>query len=203
MALDSQASQSRNLAASAGRWSARHRGKVIAAWLAFVFVSVLVGGALGMKEIADEDLGSGQSKQADQLVADGFPDRANEEVLIQGRGDVTPADPRFKAAVNDVVTALSGFETVRAVQSPLAPGNAAQVLRDSGRSALVTFDLLGDEVELEDRVTAVQAAVARVQEDHPDVRVESFGDASADKALATSSRRTSRRPRCSRCRSRS
>lgn len=42
----------RNLAARAGRWSAQHRRKAIFGWLAFVLVSVMLGGALGMKEIA-------------------------------------------------------------------------------------------------------------------------------------------------------
>jgi len=175
--------QSRNLAARAGRWSARHRRTAILGWLAFVLVSVMLGSALGMKEIATEDLGDGESKRADQTLADGFPDRASEEVLVQGRGNVKADDPRFTAAVRDVVRSLSGFETVRDVKSPLDSGNAAQFSPD-GRSALVTFDLLGDDDELEDNVTPVLAAMARVQSANPALRVEEFGDASTDKALS-------------------
>jgi anti-anti-sigma factor len=177
--------ESRNFAARAGRWSAQHRGKVILGWLAFVLVAVVVGGALGMKEIASEDLGSGESRQADQLIADGFPDRANEEVLVQGRGDVTATDPRFRAGVADVVATLSRFRTVREIQSPLEPGNESQVSKD-GRSALVTFDLLGDDDQLDSRVEPVLAAVARVQDRHPALRVEEFGDASTNKAVSDS-----------------
>ena len=92
----------------------------------------MLGGALGMKEIASEDLGDGESKRADQTLADGFPDRASEEVLVQGRGDVKADDPRFTAAVKDVVRALSGFETVRDIESPLETGNSA---RSSPRTA--------------------------------------------------------------------
>ena len=175
--------QSRNTAARAVRWSAQHRKKAIFGWLAFVLVSVIVGGALGMKEIAAEDLGDGESKRADQTLADGFPDRASEEVLVQGRGNVKADDPRFTAAVRDVVRSLSSFETVRDVKSPLDSGNAAQFSPD-GRSALVTFDLLGDDDELEDNVTPVLAAMARVQSANPALRVEQFGDASTDKALS-------------------
>ena len=120
--------QPRNLAARAGRWSARHRKKAVFGWLAFVLVSVVLGGALGMKEIASEDLGDGESKRADQTLADGFPDRASEEVLVQGRGDIKADDPRFTAAVKEVVRALSGFETVRDIKSPLEPGNCVAVL---------------------------------------------------------------------------
>jgi anti-anti-sigma factor len=177
--------QSRNLAARAGRWSAKHRKKAILGWLAFVLVSVMLGGALGMKEIASEDLGDGESKRADQTLADGFPDRASEEVLVQGRGGVNADDPRFAAGVRDVVRSLSRFETVRDIESPLAAGNAAQISPD-GRSALVTFDLLGDDDQLENNVEPVLAAVDRVQAAHPDLRVEQFGDASTDKALSES-----------------
>ena len=175
--------QKRNLAARAGRWSARHRRKAILGWLAFVVISVLLGGALGMKEIATEDLGDGESKQADQILADAFPDRASEEVLIQGQRGIEADDPRFNAAVGEVVRTVSGFNTVRNVRSPLDPGNASNISPD-GRSALVTFDLLGDDDELEDNVTPVQEAVQRVQSANPDLLIEQFGDASADKALS-------------------
>jgi RND superfamily putative drug exporter len=173
----------RNLAASAGRWSSTHRRKAILGWLAFVVISVLLGGALGVKEIAGEDLGDGESKQADQILADAFPDRASEEVLVQGQGEVGADDPRFRAAVGDVVRAVSGFDTVTNVQSPLEPGNASHISPD-GRSALVTFDLLGDDDELEDNVTPVQGAVERVQSANPGLLIEQFGDASVNKALS-------------------
>jgi RND superfamily putative drug exporter len=175
--------ESRNLAARTGRWSAKHRRIAIFGWLAFVLVSVMLGGAVGMKEIASEDLGDGESKQADQILADGFPDRASEEVLVQGRGDVKADDPRFTAAVEDVTRSLSRFDTVRHIKSPLESGNSSQLSPD-GRSALVTFDLLGDDDQLEDNVTPVLAATARVQSENPDVRVEQFGDASTNKALS-------------------
>ena len=78
-----------------------------------------------MKEIASENLGDGESKQADQIIADAFPDQAGEEVLIQGQGGLEADDPRFRKAVGEVVRAVSGFDTVRNVQSPLEPGNAS------------------------------------------------------------------------------
>ena len=175
--------KSRNLAARMGRWSATHRRKAILGWLAFVLASTVLGGALGMKEIADEDIGSGESRRAAQTLADGFPDRADEEVLVQGRGGVKADDPRFRAGVKDVVESLGKFKTVRAIESPLEPGNASLFAPDE-RSALVTFDLLGDDKELEDNVEPVLAAVARVQAAHPDLRVEQFGDASTNKAVS-------------------
>ena len=175
----------RNFAARAGRWSAQHRRKAIVGWLVFVVVAMAIGGSLGTKEIATEDQGTGESKRADQTLADGFPDRASEEVLIQGRGDVTVEDPRFTAAVAEVVDELSQFDTVQDVKSPLDVTNQGQVSPDK-RSALATFELLGDDEELEENVEPVLGAVARVQDDHPELRVEQFGDASADKAISES-----------------
>jgi anti-anti-sigma factor len=173
----------RNLAARAAGWSSRHRKKAIFGWLAFVFVGFALVGGVGIQEISSEDLGSGDSKKANQLLADEFPDRAGEQVLFQGRGGVAPGDPRFDAAVRDVERALARFQYVREVQSPLEPGNQAQFSED-GRSALLTFDLLGDEEQVEERVEPVLAAVNRVQRAHPDLRVEQFGGASANKQLS-------------------
>ena len=175
----------RNFAARAGRWSAQHRRKAIVGWLVFVVVAMAIGGSLGTKEIATEDQGTGESKRADQTLADGFPDRASEEVLIQGRGDVTIEHPRFTAAVAEVIDELSQFDTVEDVKSPLDVTNQGQVSSDR-RSALVTFELLGDDEELEANVEPVLESVARVQDDHPELRVEQFGDASADKAISES-----------------
>ncbi len=193
--------QSRNLAARAGRWSAKHRRKAILGWLAFVVISVLLGGALGMKEIASEDLGDGESKRADQTLADGFPDRASEEVLIQGRGNIKADDPRFTAAVKDVVQSLSGFETVRDVKSPLEPGNSSQFSPD-GRSALVTFDLLGDDDVIEDNVTPVLEAVERVESANPACASRSSATRARTRHFRRPSRTTCARRRRSRCRSR-
>src|SRR3954452_23267720 len=76
-----------NLAARAGRWSAHNRKKAIWGWIAFVVLATVLGGAVGMKKIADEDLGSGESRTADRAVADaGFPKHADEQVLVQAKG---------------------------------------------------------------------------------------------------------------------
>jgi anti-anti-sigma factor len=175
----------RNLAARAAYWSAQHRKKAIFGWLAFVLIGAFLIGAVGLNTIAEEDLGSGESKEADQILADGFPDRASEEVLIQGQEGVTARDPRFTDTVRDVESRLRRFDTVRDIQSPLEPGNRSQFSED-GRSALVTFDLLGDEDQLDTRVEPVLAAMRSVQAEHPGLRVEQFGGASTGKALTES-----------------
>jgi anti-anti-sigma factor len=174
-----------NLAQRAARWSARHRRVAILGWLALVIVSVLIGGALGTSHIADEDLGSGESRQADRILADaGFNDRASEQVLIQPQGaSLTVRDPAFRAGVNDVVVRLRRFPTITDLKSPLARGNEGQVSRDR-RSALVLFDIRGDAETAKDRVGPILDAVAQLDRAHPQLRIEEFGAASADKALS-------------------
>jgi RND superfamily putative drug exporter len=172
-----------NLAARAAHWSSKHRRKAILGWLACVVVGLVLVTQLGIEQIPEEDLGSGDSKKADQLLADRFPDRVGEEVLFQGRGEVTARDPRFREAVREVDRGLGRFDYVQEIESPLAPGNRSQFSKD-GRSALLTFEIRGDEDQAEEDVTDVLAAVARVQAAHPELRVEEFGGASAGKALS-------------------
>ena len=53
-----------NLAARAGRWSARHRKKAIFGWLAFVILAVVIGGSVGTRTLTDEEYGMGESGRA-------------------------------------------------------------------------------------------------------------------------------------------
>ncbi len=172
--------QKNNLAARAGRWSAHHRKRAILGWIAFVILATVAGGAVGQRMLADEDTGNGESRAADQAIAAaGFPKKTEEQVLVQGKG---PRDAATKAAVGDVVKRLRAAPHVVEVESPYAKGNTGQLSRD-GRSALVTFKLQGEDDVAKDRVDAALAATAAAQRAHPQLRIEQFGDASADKAL--------------------
>jgi uncharacterized membrane protein YdfJ with MMPL/SSD domain len=174
-----------NLAQRIGRWSAGHRRIAISGWIGLVIACVVVGNAVGTTYLAHEDLGTGQSRQADQLLADaGFSDRANEEVLVQARRPgLTVRDPAFRRGVQDVVARLRRFPTATNVMSPLAPQDPGQVSPDR-RSALVQFDIRGDSDATKARVGPILAAVAQLDRAHPGLRIEEFGDASAEKALS-------------------
>ena len=174
--------QSRNLAARAGRWSAAHRKTAIFGWLGLVVLSLVIGGALGTKAIKDEDQGTGQSHAAQQVINHNFPEKGDENVLIQARsGGLRPSSPHFRAAVHDVVGAVSGYRTVSEVKSPLH-GGGGLVSRD-GRSALVEFSVAGDSELAKQRIGPIEASVAKAARAHPELRIEEFGSASASKAL--------------------
>ena len=181
--------QSRNLAARAGRWSATHRRIAIVGWFAFVILALMVGSAIGVEEIQDEDSGVGEAREADRAVADAFPENSAETVLVQSRGGVTADQPEFRAVVDDVVRELESTDDVVDVESPYSAGTAGGISQD-GTSALVAFEIPdpGDDadVTVEDLVEAPLATVDRLGEAHPEFRIEEFGDASANKALSES-----------------
>jgi uncharacterized membrane protein YdfJ with MMPL/SSD domain len=172
---------SRNLAARAGRWSARHRKKAIFGWLAFVIAAFAIGNAVGTQSLKPSQYGVGESGRADKTIDDAFPDRAAEEVLVQSETKGT-GELDFKIAVNQVVGALRRTKYVRDVKNPYAPGNQGQLSSD-GKSALVDFNIPGDPDQVKDRVDAPEKTVAALQKSHPGFRIEEFGDASADKAI--------------------
>jgi uncharacterized membrane protein YdfJ with MMPL/SSD domain len=172
--------RNRNLAARAGRWSAQHRKKAILGWLAFVILAVFIGGSVGTKTLDDADYGTGESGRADKAVNAAFPESEGESVLIQSQNGARTNDPRFKAVVADTVERLEGTKGIRDVSDPYAEGSAGQLSKD-GRSALVTFEIPGDEPV--DKVDAPLAKVAALDREHTGFRVEEFGGASADKAL--------------------
>ncbi len=150
----------------------------------------MLGGSIGTESIEDEDQGVGESREADHAVADAFPENADETVLIQSEDAGPTADtPAFRAVVDDVVGRLESTENVVDVESPYFAGSEGAISRD-GHSALVTFEIPDpgedSDVTTEDLVEAPLAAVASLDEAHPEFRVEEFGDASADKELSES-----------------
>ena len=99
--------RSTNIAARMGRWSARHRKTAIFGWLAFVVAAVVIGGALGTKQLGDNDTLPGESGRAARILDEGFEQPAGETVLVQSR-TLTADSPAFRAAVDDVVRRVSG-----------------------------------------------------------------------------------------------
>ncbi len=173
--------QRRNLTARVATWSARHRRIAILGWMAFVVAAVVLGSAVGTKHIASDNNGVGESARADRIINAKFPQYSGEQVLIQSK-KLTVRDPHFQAAVRDVVERVSATGTVQDLRSPLAPANRGEISRD-GHSALVSFQIAGDQSHADDQVGASLAATAAAQKAHPGLRIEQAGDASADKAL--------------------
>ena len=166
-------------------------------------LSLAVGSFVGTKTIADEDNGNGDSGPAiASSPTPGFPMTSSEQVLIQARGTRRVDDAAFRAAIHDVESAARARSPRRRARVSARRRQRGQVSAD-GRSALVSFELRGDDDQAAERVDATLAAVADAQYAHPDLRIEEFGDASIEKAAERQPRaRTSSAPRACRCRSR-
>jgi RND superfamily putative drug exporter len=150
--------------------------------MVFVTAAFAIGGSVGQRNLTDAEMGNGQSGKGTSVYAAAFPKQSGEQVLIQGRGIVHVWSPELKAAVRDVIRRLSTVPDVSQIRSPLVAANAGQVSADQ-RSVLVTFQLAGDPAHTQVRVVAALHATAAAQRANPAVRIEEFGDASANRAL--------------------
>ena len=164
-----------NLAARMGRWSADHWKTATFGWIAFVLVTFALGMA-GTVSIDPNTAGPRESGRMDRILDAGFKRPAGETVLIQSTSGST-TDPRFQAAVGDVVSRLSKLEAVQNVRT-------GETSRD-GRSALVDFEIRGPADEAATKIDPVLAEVDAAQAAHPELFIGEFGDASKVKSLQT------------------
>src|SRR5262249_50651335 len=127
--------------------------------------------------------GPGESGRMDSILDAGFKRPAGENILIQS-ATLRTTDPAFRAAVADVVTGISGLDSVQHVNSPFVPGNAGQVA-PGGHAALVRFEIRGAPDKAADRIGPVIDRVEALQKAHPQLFVGEFGDASSVDAVVT------------------
>jgi RND superfamily putative drug exporter len=172
-----------NIAARAARWSAGRWKTAVSAWLVFCVGAIALGAIAGTKMLRDVDTAAGETKRAEQILdRAGFPNHAGESVLVESKSR-TIADPAFRAAVQDVLRTVSRQPQVQKVRSPLAPANGGQVSADR-RSALVQFEIEGDQDKADDRVQPILDAVAAAQDRHAGFTIAEFGLASANHELS-------------------
>ena len=175
--------RSNNIAARMGRWSASHWKTAVFGWLVFVVAAFMIGGMVGTQNIKDEDVNTGQSHKADQILKQGFPqsDPQTEFVLIQS-SKLTVNAAAFSSTVKDVVAAVDGNPGVKNLKSPLDPANGDQI-SDDRSTAMVTFDMKGKYDDATKKIDAIEASVAKVAAAHPGFYVGEAGAVSSGKAL--------------------
>jgi uncharacterized membrane protein YdfJ with MMPL/SSD domain len=178
---EDRSSGPRGIASRAGVWSAKHRKTAIWGWLAFVFLALAIGNAVGTKTLEHTQTGVGESGRADQTVADAAPEHASEMVLIQN-SQATAGSPSFNAVVADAQRKLAAVPDTQNFESPLSPANAGQISSD-GHSALLRYQIAGNDTEVTDRVKPALDAVAAVQKAHSGFTVGEFGDASTEQQI--------------------
>jgi uncharacterized membrane protein YdfJ with MMPL/SSD domain len=174
--------QNENLAARAGRWSARHWKTAVFAWLGFVLVAYALGTLLGTNSLSVNEPGPGESGRVQQILNDKFEQPAKELVLVQS-SSLTARSAAFHAAVRDVTRRLDAQPNVTNVESPFAAGNAGRISSD-GHSALVQFDIRGKSEDAADKVAPILATVADAQDARPQFTIEEFGGGSVNKGIS-------------------
>ncbi|HEX6725670.1 MAG TPA: MMPL family transporter [Gaiella sp.] len=174
---------SKGFAARMGRWSASHWKTATFGWLAFVIASFALGIAVPMTMIEKKDAAVGEAGKANRILDEAFDLDENglgEMVIVQSK-TATVDDPAFRAAIDDAIGALSGFDEVGKLRSPLAPGNEGQISPDR-HAALISFTPRGTYDEAVLYIDSIVAATAKVQQEHPDFYVAEVG-VSTEKAL--------------------
>jgi uncharacterized membrane protein YdfJ with MMPL/SSD domain len=158
-----------NLAAAMGDWSARHRLAAIGGWLVLAIVTMVIGSMAGQVTMSRAEYGLGESGRAMWLLTNsGVAQPAQELVLVHGSTTAT-----LTPAVHAVV---SGIEATGSVQDVRTPATAT-----GGHDVLIQFAIKGDPNTAQDRVQPVLDAVSAVRAAHPGVRIDEFGDATANK----------------------
>jgi uncharacterized membrane protein YdfJ with MMPL/SSD domain len=170
-----------NLAARAGRWSARHWKTAVFGWLAFVLVAFYLGMVVGTNSLSATEPGPGESGRVQRILNDEFEQPAKELVLVES-SSLTAANMRFRTAVQDVVRRLEAQPNATNIESPFAAGNAGRISSDR-HSALVQFDIRGKSEDAKDKVEPILAAVAEAQSASPQFTIAEFGGGSANKAI--------------------
>ena len=176
--------QSRNIAARAGRWSARHRKTAVLGWIVFVVLAFMAGNNLGTETLTAEDSGVGDSGRAAQITKDAYPERIGEMVLIQSKTLKTD-DPQYRAVVADVTQRLEDTKGVTEIKGPYGKGEQRTAISDDGHSTLVNFEIKGaiEDVAAGKIVDSTVLEVKAAQKAHPDFNVEQFGGGSSEEAF--------------------
>jgi len=159
-----------------GGWSVRHRALAIVGWILFVAVSMMLGSAAGQKQMSEDEYAQGDSARALKILdrAD-LKMPASEMFMVTSPGAVT--GPEGRAAVADLLSTLQSTDLVAGAVDPFTSG----LVSADGRSALVTITITGDMMTAGDRAQPLLDAAASVRRSHPGVRVDQFGDGSANK----------------------
>ena len=176
--------QSRNIAARAGRWSARHRKTAVLGWIVFVVLAFMAGQNLGTETLTQEESGVGDSGRAAQITKDAYPDKIGESVLIQSK-TLEAQDPEYRAVVADVTQRLEDTKGVSEIHGPYGKGENKAPTSDDGHSTLVSFEIKGDNKD-DAAMEVVDATVKQTeaaQKAHGSFNIEQFGSGSSEEAF--------------------
>ena len=157
------------------RWSATHPWRAIGLWLLLVVVAVGAMSTIPTQRMSDKDEWTGESGRASQLLAEsGLAEPPSETVLVTAKSGQLNRQAAT-AATTEVTREMKALDPVAEVGAP--------VWSKDGTAVLVPVNLKGDADDAADNVQQLLDKTAKVQQDHPGLRVEQFGGASVDKGI--------------------
>lgn len=157
------------------RWSATHPWRAIGLWLLLVIVAIGAMATIPTQKMSESDEWIGESGRASQLLAEsGLAEPPSETVLVTARSGALDRQTAT-AAVGEITEQMKALPPVAEVGAP--------VWSKDGTAVLVPVDLKGDADDAADNIDQLLDKTAKVQSDHPGLRVEQFGGASVDKGI--------------------
>jgi len=169
-------SRRRNIAADVGGWSVRHRGIAVVSWLMFVAIAMSIGAVAGQREMTAGEYAAGDSGQAVRILDEAGIKAAAQEMLLVNGGTELATAPGVRASVAD----LMGRLKATGLTSDLVDPYQAGLISADKYSVLITLSMTGDLMTAGDRVQPIVDAVAATVKAHPSVRIDEFGDGSAN-----------------------
>ncbi|MFC8701040.1 MMPL family transporter [Streptomyces anulatus] len=165
----------RHLPVRMARWSARHAGRAIAGWFAFVVLCLVAGIALGTNEATTKDFWVGEAGRAEATATEGGLERSpTERIMIRARsGELDMA--AAGAAAQDVTERMRDLPEVKSVAAP--------VRSKDGEVLLVSVVLNGPELKGKKNVVPLLEQTAAVGADHPHLVVEETGSPAISKGV--------------------
>ncbi|WP_406188431.1 MMPL family transporter [Streptomyces anulatus] len=165
----------RHLPVRMARWSARHAGRAIPGWFAFVVLCLVAGIALGTNEATTKDFWVGEAGRAEATATEGGLERSpTERIMIRARsGELDMA--AAVAAAQDVAERMRDLPEVESVAAP--------VRSKDGEVLLVSVVLNGPELKGKKNVVPLLEQTAAVGADHPHLVVEETGSPAISKGV--------------------
>lgn len=165
-----------NIAATVGGWSVRHRIVAVVGWILFVGLAMTLGSISGQQHMTEDEYAQGDSAKALRVLDQaGLQVPAGEMFLLSSPGAAT--SPEVRAAVADLLSRLRSTRGITDVADPYPQG----LVSADGHSVLVQVTITGDPMTAADRAQPLLDAAAETRQAHPGVRIDEFGDGSANR----------------------
>lgn len=169
-------SETRSIAATVGGWSVRHRLVAVLGWVVLVLLASVVGSRAGQQQMTEQEYARGDTARAMQILDDAGLQAAAAEMILVSTGTGTVWDPQFRAVVSDLATSVRATGLVTTWTDPYT----AKLVSADQRAVLVNLTMAGDPMTAADRVQPIVDAVDDVRAAHPQVRIDQFGDGTAN-----------------------